>query len=84
AERKLNTEETVQEWVAKIRKQVAPFLDFDCGENSAIAANNYEIIMPAWEHREGAANRWRLSVVVEDEKGQRVSSNEITLALTEP
>lgn len=32
AERKLNTEETVQEWVAKIRKQVAPFLDFDCGE----------------------------------------------------
>ncbi|EDW1864600.1 inverse autotransporter invasin YchO, partial [Salmonella enterica subsp. enterica] len=40
--------------------------------------------MPAWDHREGAANRWRLSVVVEDEKGQRVSSNEITLALTEP
>ena len=32
AERKLNTEETVQEWVDKIRKQVAPFLDFDCGE----------------------------------------------------
>ena len=26
----------------KIRKQVAPFLDFDCGENSAIAANNYD------------------------------------------
>ncbi|STI46702.1 tyrosyl-tRNA synthetase [Escherichia coli] len=42
AERKLNTEETVQEWVDKIRKQVAPFLDFDCGENSAIAANNYD------------------------------------------
>lgn len=32
AERKLNTEETVQEWVDKIRKQVAPFLDFDCGK----------------------------------------------------
>ena len=26
AERKLNTEDTVQEWVDKIRKQVAPFL----------------------------------------------------------
>ena len=26
----------------KIRKQVAPFLDFDCGDNSAIAANNYD------------------------------------------
>lgn len=32
----------------------------------------------------GAANRWRLSVVVEDKQGQRVSSNEIALALTEP
>lgn len=31
-----------------------------------------------------ATNRWRLSVVVEDKAGQRVSSNEITLALTQP
>lgn len=42
AERKLNTEDTVQEWVEKIRRQVAPFLDFDCGDNAAIAANNYD------------------------------------------
>ncbi len=42
AERKLNTEDTVQEWVEKIRRQVSPFLDFDCGDNSAIAANNYD------------------------------------------
>jgi len=42
AERKLNTEDTVQGWVEKIRRQVSPFLDFDCGENSAIAANNYD------------------------------------------
>ncbi|CDH34490.1 tyrosine--tRNA ligase [Xenorhabdus bovienii] len=41
-ERKLNTEETVKEWVEKIRKQVSPFLDFDCGENRAEIANNYE------------------------------------------
>ncbi|NDL63103.1 tyrosine--tRNA ligase [Acerihabitans arboris] len=41
-ERKLNTAETVQEWVDKIRRQVSPFLDFDCGENSAVAANNYD------------------------------------------
>ena len=40
--------------------------------------------MPAWDSSEGATNRWRLSVVVEDEQGQRVSSNEITLSLTEP
>lgn len=41
-ERKLNTEDTVQEWVGKMRCQVAPFLDFNCGENSAVAANNYD------------------------------------------
>ncbi|STV00182.1 invasin [Klebsiella pneumoniae] len=37
-----------------------------------------------WNSEPGAANRWRLSVVVEDKQGQRVSSNEIALALTEP
>ncbi|CAJ0991735.1 tyrosine--tRNA ligase [Pantoea sp. Nvir] len=41
-ERKLNTSKTVSEWVEKIRKQVAPFLDFNCGDNSAIIANNYD------------------------------------------
>jgi len=44
----------------------------------------WSIILPAWDSSEGASNRWRLSVVVEDEAGQRVSSNEITLALTQP
>lgn len=42
AERKLNTEDIVQEWVEKIRKQVAHFLDFACGDNAAIVANNYD------------------------------------------
>ncbi|NHB95525.1 tyrosine--tRNA ligase [Photorhabdus stackebrandtii] len=41
-ERKLNTEDTVKEWVEKIRRQASPFLDFDCGENSAKTANNYD------------------------------------------
>ncbi|MDF7680829.1 tyrosine--tRNA ligase [Enterobacteriaceae bacterium ESL0689] len=41
-ERKLNTESTVQEWVDKIRQQVTPFLDFTCGDNAAIMANNYD------------------------------------------
>lgn len=41
-ERKLNTEATVKEWVEKIHRQVSPFLDFDCGENSAKTANNYD------------------------------------------
>ncbi|MGL4859584.1 MAG: tyrosine--tRNA ligase [Enterobacteriaceae bacterium] len=42
AERKLNSEETVREWVDKIRTQVSPFLDFDCGSNSAEVVNNYD------------------------------------------
>ncbi len=41
-ERKLNTSDTVGEWVEKIRDQVSPFLDFNCGDNSAVMANNYD------------------------------------------
>lgn len=41
-ERKLNTQDTVQDWVNKIKKQVSPFLNFDCGDNSAIVVNNYD------------------------------------------
>lgn len=52
------------------------------------ASNNstdgWSIIMPAWDYTQGASNTWHLSVVVVDKKGQRVTSNEITLALTEP
>lgn len=48
------------------------------------STDGWTVIMPAWDYSDGAQNRWHLSVVVEDEKGQRVSSNEITLVLTEP
>ncbi|MDF7666686.1 tyrosine--tRNA ligase [Orbaceae bacterium ESL0727] len=41
-ERKLNTKQTVVEWSNKIKQQVSPFLDFDCGDNAAIIANNYD------------------------------------------
>ncbi|MBI0037501.1 tyrosine--tRNA ligase [Gilliamella sp. B14384H2] len=41
-ERKLNTEDTVIEWSEKIKQQVSPFLDFGCGDNAAIVANNYD------------------------------------------
>ncbi|POP47375.1 invasin [Superficieibacter electus] len=48
------------------------------------SAEGWTIIMPAWDATQGAENRWRLAVTVEDNRGQRVSSNEIVLALTEP
>nr|WP_317978182.1 YchO/YchP family invasin [Tenebrionicola larvae] len=46
--------------------------------------NGWTIIMPAWDDSPDAENAWRLSVTVEDEKGQRVTSNWITLRLREP
>ena len=47
----------------------------------ANSAEGWTLIMPDWQNGERASNHWRLSVVVEDNQGQRVSSNEITLTL---
>lgn len=50
----------------------------------ANSPDGWSIIMPRWSSEAGASNRWHLSLVVEDKTSQRVSSNEIALALTEP
>lgn len=42
AERQLNSAEVVQQWVERIKPQLAQFLDFDCGANSAVLANNLD------------------------------------------
>lgn len=42
AERQLNTPDVVAGWVDKIKTQVSQFIDFDCGENAAIVANNLD------------------------------------------
>ena len=41
-ERKLNSEDVVEGWVESIKRQVSQFVDFDCGENSAVVANNLD------------------------------------------
>jgi tyrosyl-tRNA synthetase len=41
-ERNLITIEAVRENIEGVRPQLAHFLDFDCGENSAILVNNYD------------------------------------------
>lgn len=48
------------------------------------STEGWTVIMPAWDDTPGAENIWRLAVTVEDEKGQHVTSNWITLRLTEP
>jgi tyrosyl-tRNA synthetase len=42
AERKLNTPDVISGWADRIKNQVSQFIDFDCGENSAIVANNLD------------------------------------------
>lgn len=46
--------------------------------------HGWSIIMPAWDATPGASNSYRLSVTLEDEKQQRVTSNWITLTLESP
>ncbi|MCY4266004.1 MAG: tyrosine--tRNA ligase [Gammaproteobacteria bacterium] len=42
SERSLNSEELVESWVERLKPQLSQFLDFDCGENSAVLANNLD------------------------------------------
>jgi len=41
-ERKLNSAEVTREWTNKIKTQLSRFIDFDCGENSALLVNNLD------------------------------------------
>ena len=43
-ERTLNPKEVVHEWAERLKRQVAPFVDFECGRLSARLADNYEWI----------------------------------------
>lgn len=42
AERSLQTKETVDGWVEKIKGQLSNFLDFENGDNKAVMTNNYD------------------------------------------
>lgn len=41
-ERKLNSLEVTADWTRKIKTQVERFIDFDCGESSAVVVNNLD------------------------------------------
>jgi tyrosyl-tRNA synthetase len=43
-ERALNPKDVVREWAERLKQQVSPFLDFDCGRTSAVLDDNYEWI----------------------------------------
>jgi len=42
SERKLNSQAVVESWVESLKRQVSQFIDFDCGDSSAIVANNLD------------------------------------------
>ena len=41
-ERNLLSQEIIDKNINSLKKQFSKFLDFDCGENSAVILNNYE------------------------------------------
>jgi tyrosyl-tRNA synthetase len=43
-ERSLNPKDLVHEWADRLKRQVSPFLDFECGRLSAVLVDNYEWI----------------------------------------
>ncbi|MDU4094620.1 MAG: YchO/YchP family invasin [Pantoea sp.] len=46
--------------------------------------HGWTVIIPQWDSSPGASNQYRLSVTLEDEKQQRVTSNWITLQVSPP
>ena len=42
SERQLNSTDVVAEWVERLKPQLSQFLDFDCGDNSALLVNNLD------------------------------------------
>lgn len=42
SERKLNSTDIIEGWVEQLKPQLSQFLDFDCGENSALLVNNLD------------------------------------------
>lgn len=42
SERQLNSTDTISDWVEQLKPQLSQFLDFDCGENSAVLVNNLD------------------------------------------
>lgn len=44
SERQLNSTDIISNWVEQLKPQLSQFLDFDCGENSAVLVNNLDWI----------------------------------------
>lgn len=84
-ERSLNTLETVQEWVAKIRAQLEPFLSFD-GNNAAIMANNFDWFgsMSCLDFLRDIGKHFSVNAMLNKESvKQRLSRDDVGISFTE-
>jgi len=85
-ERKLNTPEVTAEWVEKIRRQVSPFLDFDCGVNSAVMANNHDWFgsMDVLTFLRDIGKHFSVNAMINKESvKQRIDRDEVGISFTE-
>lgn len=84
-ERSLNTLDTVQDWVSKIRAQLEPFLSFN-GENAAIMANNYDWFggMTCLDFLRDIGKHFSVNSMLNKESvKQRLSRDDVGISFTE-
>jgi tyrosyl-tRNA synthetase len=85
-ERKLNTPEVIAGWVERIRNQVSPFLDFDCGNNSAVVANNHDWFgsMGVLTFLRDIGKHFSVNAMINKESvKQRINRDEVGISFTE-
>ena len=85
SERKLLTTDTINEWVAKIRAQVMPFLRFD-GDNAAIMTNNLDWFggMGALEFLRDIGKHFSVNAMIKKEAvQQRIARDDQGISFTE-
>lgn len=84
-ERSLNTLETVQDWVVKIRAQLQPFLSFS-GDNAAIMANNFDWFgsMNCLDFLRDIGKHFSVNAMLNKESvKQRLSRDDVGISFTE-
>jgi tyrosyl-tRNA synthetase len=85
-ERKLNTGDVVANWVDKLRTQVSRFVDFDCGDNSALVVNNLDWVgdMNVLEFLRDVGKYFSVNQMIKKESvKQRIDRDDAGISYTE-
>tara|TARA_R110001583_G_scaffold67490_3_gene192871 strand:- start:15823 stop:17094 length:1272 start_codon:yes stop_codon:yes gene_type:complete len=86
AERKLNTDDVVENWVAKIKKQVSAFIEFGDQENAAEVVNNLDWIgeMDAISFLRDVGKHFSVNAMIQKESvKQRIDREGAGISFTE-